>query len=286
MKLTELPTFEANWWPVMLETVPGSGESLTVAVVVRATSGQAFVRQAIPPADLSAMFGSAGKGMALIVGQTVLEIRRQLDEAITVERVDFPFGGIALGSARDCVARDLNEVFGISMRLSSAFAISGFGASREVADNEARIAFEEWAEKVQVGVLVAAHLDDLKSSFNVAMALTSTKKTRLGFVYGDYVAQFGVLRPGRSVSSDVRALKLKLFDLDVLRRERALLFKKAEILVGYQEPGDAYTSRQHESLLESWEFVAAEARARNVEPFRFDSAQSASAHIARCAIAA
>lgn len=283
MKPAELPTFEAQWWPVMLETVPGSGEALTVAVVVRASSGQASVRQAIPPALLSSMFGTSGKGMVLIVGQTVLEIRRQLEEAIAVEQLELPFGGMRLGSSRDCVARDLNEVFGIGMRLSSAFAISGFGAALETADIEARKAFEEWAEKVQLGVLVAAHIDALKNAFNVTVPLTHKKKTRLGFVYGEYVAQFGVLRPGRTISSDVRALKLKLFDLDVLRRERALQFKKAEILIGYQEPGDAYTSRQHESLNESWEFVAAEARARSVEAKRFDTAQHAADYLAQLA---
>jgi hypothetical protein len=91
----------------MLETVPGSGEALTVAVIVRASSGQATVRQAIQPAMLASLFGSAGKGMLLIVGQTVLEIRRQLDEAVPVSQLELPFGGMALGHERDCVARDL-----------------------------------------------------------------------------------------------------------------------------------------------------------------------------------
>jgi hypothetical protein len=286
MKAAELPTFEAQWWPVMLETVPGSGEAFTVAVIVRAASGQATVRQAIPPAVLSTLFTTAGKGMVLIVGHTVLDIRRQLDEGIAVERLDLPFGATTLGRARDCIARDINEVFGIAYRLSSAFAISEFGAGAESPDEEARKAFDEWAEKVQVGVQIAAHMDALKHAFNVNVPLAHRKKTRVGFVYGGYVAQFGVLRPGRTVSSDVRALKLKLFDLDVLRRERALQFDKAEILVGCQEPGDNYTSRQHESFRESWEFVAAEAKARRVVAHRFDTAQHAAQYLSALATAA
>ena len=66
MTPTELPTFEATWWPLMLETVPGSGEHLAVAVVVRAASGQSQVRQLISPAALNSMFGDAGKGMPLL----------------------------------------------------------------------------------------------------------------------------------------------------------------------------------------------------------------------------
>ncbi|MBN9411934.1 MAG: hypothetical protein J0H69_22545 [Burkholderiales bacterium] len=285
MNAADLPAFEAQWWPVRLEMVPGSGEALTIAVIVRAASGQASIRQAIPPSTLSNLFGTSGKGMVLVVGHTVLEVRKQLDAAVSVEQVELPFGGVTLGAPRDCIARDLNEIFGIALRLSSAFAIPEFGAAAETPESEARRAFDEWADKVQVGVMVAAHLDSLRNAFNVQFPLAHRKKTRVGFVYGGYVAQFGVLRPGKSVSADVRALKLKLFDLDVLRRERALQFNKAEILVGYQDAGDNYTSRQRESLRESWEFVAAEARARSVRARRFDTAQSAAAYLAEQAIA-
>ena len=279
--------FEAHWWPVMLETVPGSGEALTVAVVVRAASGQATVRQAIPPATLLGMFGSAGKGMMLIVGNTVLDIHRQLDNAVQVEQLDMPFGGLQLGPGRECAARDLNQIFDIAMRMGSAFSISNFGVSdQETPDKEARKAFEEWVEKVQASVAVLAQFDKLAAAFNVQVPLTHRKKTRLGFVYGGYVAQFGVLRPGRSVSADVKALKVKLFDLEVLRRERPLQFSRAEIIVGYQDAGDTYTRRQNDALNESWSFVASEATERNVVAHRFTTSAQAANHLAEVAQAA
>ena len=121
----QLPDFEAQWWPVMLETVQGSGERLCVAVVVRAKTGQATVRQAIPPATVASLFGaSSGKGMMFLVGQTIVDLKRQLDEFIPVEQLEPAFGGFHLGAMRDCVARDANEVFDIAMRLSTAFSCS------------------------------------------------------------------------------------------------------------------------------------------------------------------
>ena len=283
MTPSELPTFEAQWWPVMLETVHGSGEALCVGVIVRSAGGQASVRQAIPPSTLAAIFGSAGKGMVFVVGQTVLELKKQLDGLLSVEQLEFPFGGLRLGHARDCVARDANEVFDIAMRLSTAFSLSTFGAVAPSPDEEARRAFDEWANKVRDEVLAADLKEKLSTAFNVPVPLGNRKKLRVGFLMGDYVAQFGVLRIGRSISADQRALKLKVFDLETLRRERALQFQRAELIVGVETPGDSHPSRQRESLEEAWEFITHEAKERGVSPVRYATAYDAGRHLLQAA---
>ena len=285
----ELPTFEAQWWPVQLETVPGSGERLTVAIIVRAASGQLAVRQAISPATLGTIFGGAGKGMSLIVGETVLDIDRQIKAMVPADLLELPFGNLALGGPRDCLARDVNEVFDIAMRLSTAFSMSMFGAAtstRELVNVEARKAFEEWAEKVRLQVVAAQWHAQFMQSFNVAISLHSSRKLRLGFIHNGYVAQFGVLRPGRSIGADVRALKVKLFDLDSVRRDQLFAFRRAELLIGYQNPGDVYTRRQQETLRESWAFVEHEARGRNVQTVRCVNAAEAAYHLHHSALAA
>lgn len=283
----ELPTFESRWWPVQLETVPGSNERLTVAVVVEARSGQATVRQAIAPPTLTAIFGTAGKGMSLIVGETVLELDRQIKNMVAIDQLELPFGNIHVGPARDCLARDLNETFEIAMRLSSGFSVSAFGTRvAEKGDSEARRAFEEWAEKVRLQVVAAEWQDRLATSFNLPVVLSSKKKLRIGFMQGGYVAQFGVLRPGRSISADVRALKLKLFDLDTLRRDQVLSFRQAELLIGFQSAGDAFTSRQREALNDSWAFVEHEAKERNVRAIRCNDAEAAARHLHERVLAA
>lgn len=287
MTPNELPTFEAQWWPVQMETVPGSNERLTVAVVVRARTGQATVRQTISPPTLAAMFGTAGKGMCLVVGETVLELDRQLKNMVPVQQLELPFGNIDLGPERDCLARDLNETFDIAMRLSSGFSMSLFGAKNtEQGDGEAREAFAEWAEKVRLQVLATEWQDKMIASFNLAITLSSKRKLRVGFMHDGYVAQFGVLRPGRSIGADVRALKLRLFDLDSLRRDQLLVLRKAELLVGYQAAGDAFTKRQRESLNDAWAFVAHEAKQRNVVTVQCTDAEAAARHLHESLLAA
>lgn len=286
MRLPELPTFEATWWPVWLETVPGSGERIHVAVVVQPTDTQSTkVRQLISPPTLRAMFGQAGNGLQVVVGETVLAIQQQLDAGIKPDQLDMPFGGQGLGRARDCLAHDLEEVFSVAARMAGAFGISQFGAI-ETPKLESRRAFDEWAQKVRTQVQQAAWHEALQDSFDIPISVTSRKKLRVGFVFGSYVAQFGVLRPGRSVTADVRALKLKLFDLDTLRRDQLLPFNRAEVLVGYQDAGDSHTRRQQESLQDSWHFIEQEAKARNVGTVRCPTAAFAAEHLHQMALAA
>lgn len=287
MTPTDLPTFEAQWWPVQLETVPGSGECLTIAIIVQARTGQTAVRQAILPHTLISMFGTAGKGMILIVGDTVLHIDRQLRDMVPLEMLELPFGGLRVGPRRDVLARDINEVFDIAMRLGSGFALSNFGVRvAEAGDKEARKAFDEWAEKVRLQVMATEWQDRMRNAFNLHITLSTRKKLRVGFLQDGYVAQFGVLRPGKSIAADVRALKVKLFDIDSLRRDQVLHLRQAELLIGYQTAGDAFTRRQRESLNESWAYVEYEARQRDVVTVRCQNAEMAARHLHDALIAA
>jgi len=283
MTAHQLPSFEAQWWPLLLETVPGSGERLCVAVIVRSASGQASIRQAISPATVTHLFGAAGQGMTFLVGHTVLDIKRQLDELVPVEQLEPAFGGLRFGNMRDCVARDVNEVFDIAMRLSTAFSLSTFGTDTTSPDKEAQRAFDEWADKVREQVLSLERKESLTSAFNVSIPLGPRKRLRVGFVHGGYVAQFGVLRVGRSMTSDQRALKLKMFDLEALRREQPFAVQRAELIVGVESPGDSHPTRQRETLAETWDFITHEATARGISPRRCVSARDASEHVARMA---
>lgn len=285
MNHIELPSFEATWWPVMMEPVPGSGERLTVAALVRAASGQGQVRQLISPTALSGMFGAAGSGMKVMVTKTALAIQMQMDRGVPVEDLQLPFGGFELGAPRDCLARDLNEVFDVAFRLGGAFGVSLFG-SREKPSSETRRAFDEWAEKIRVVLLNSAQ-DQFRDAFNVGVPLLANKKARIGFLSDGYAANFGVLRPGRSTASDMRALKVKIFDLEALRRTSPLLARTAEILVGYpvaqQDVG--YSRREVESQSDSWEFIDFEAKQRDVRAFRYSTVREAANHLHHAAAA-
>lgn len=285
MRQAELPSFEATWWPVTLETVPGSGERITIAAIVRAASGQAQVRQSIPPATLSALFGSSAPGMRMLLAQTVLSVQKQLDAGVPVEHVSLPFGGLAFGTPRDCVGHDMQDVFDVAFRLGGAFSESNHSAS-EAPSADTRRAFDEWADKVR-DELLSDGLAELRMAFNLSLPLQARKKARIGFVRGAYAAQFGVLRPGRSASHDMRALKIKLFDLEALRRTEPLFTRRTELLVGYPEIGEgsAFSARELQSQRDSWTFIELEAQQRNVKAWRYGSARMAAEHLQKAAAA-
>lgn len=281
MTPTDLPTFEATWWPVVLDTVNGGEERLVIGTVARAASGQSQVRQAIPPATLNAMFTTAGKGMQLIVGTTMLEMQKQLDAGVRPEDLDPPFGGVRLGHPRDCVARDLNEVFAVAIRLTSAFGVSDFG-TRERVTPETQLAFDDWAERVRLELLMHENRLQLEAHFNMRVQLAPRKFSHVGFMHGGYVANFGVLRPGHG-SDDTRALKLKLFDIGAYRRLNAMTVHAAEVIVGYPDiaGNSAFSRREIETLDASWRFLEDEARARNVTPVRCHTVHEAANHLRR-----
>lgn len=263
-----------------METIPGSGELITVAILARAASGQAKVRQTIAPALLSTLFGpSCGKGMQMMIGTTVLSLQKQLDEGVSFDKIELPFGGFAFAHARDGVARDFSEVFDIAVRLSAAFGVSAFGTRQAVPDSSKR-AFEDWADKVRSDLLAA----ELKQAFtveefNVRIKL-ARKHVKFGFLRRGYAANFAVLRPGQT-SGDSRSLKAKVFDLEALRRDQILPIDHAEVLLGSPPESAlaAFSNRELETFHASMAFIADEAKARNVGLVRCSNSAEAANHI-------
>lgn len=277
----ELPSFEATWWPLMMEAIPGSGEAITVAILARAASGQSQVRQCVQPNILSGLFGSAGKGVQTLVGTTVIDLQAQLDEGVPVEKVDLTYGGFHFGHARDGVARDLNEVFDVAVRLSAAFGQSSFGHQIEAADSS-REAFDDWAQRVRDALLLhEANMALRVADFDVRVKL-DRKTVRFGLLRAGYAANFGVLRPGH-ISGDIRSLKVKVFDLEALRRDQLSAPDYTDVLLGCPpaQALGAFTRREVESFGASLAFIEAEARARNVDLVRCTSQDDAAAHIRR-----
>lgn len=279
-----LPDFQATWWPVRMETIPGSGEAITVAVIVRAASGQSQVRQSVAPAVLASLFGTAGKGIASVVGATVIDLQQQLNDGVVVERLDMPFGGFGVGADRESTTRDINEAFDIAVKLSAAFGQSNFGAGQEAEASSER-AFEDWADQIRTDLLTLElrqiSLAPRPEEFNVRIKLNN-KAVRIGFLRQHYAVNFGVMRPGHT-SGDTRSLKVKVFDLEAVRRDQIHPIDNAEVLVGCP-PADALgymAARERESYMSSLAFLEAEAKARSVEFMRFSTPHEAAQHLAR-----
>lgn len=285
MNQAELPTFEATWWPVSMETVAGSGEAITVAIIARAASGQSSIRQVIDPATLNAMFGANyHKGMHWMVSTLVVHAQKALDAGVPVERLEFAFGGFSRLHARDCVARDLNEVFDLAVSMASGFVDSPFGRRPASADTPSA-AFHDWAAGVRDALFASDQVQLQDNEFNVRVKLHN-KTVAFGLLHGRYAANFGVLRPGHA-ATDVRSLKVKLFDLESLRNDPMRGIEHFEVLMGCL-PASAlapYSRREVDSFHQTLEFITVEARMRDVTLVRCADHADAANHIVR-AIAA
>lgn len=281
MHPAELPTFEATWWPVSMETVAGSGEAITVAIIVRAASGQSSIRQVIDPATLNAMFGSHHhKGMHWMVSNVVVHAQKALDQGVPVEQLTFAFGGFQRLHARDCVARDLNEVFDLAVSMASGFVDSPFGRRADSGD-AGGAAFHDWAAGVREVLFASDQVQLQEREFNVRVKLHN-KTVSFGLLHGAYAANFGVLRPGHA-SSDMRSLKVKLFDLGSLRNDPLRGIDRFEVLMGCP-PGNAlasYSRREVDGFHQTLEFIMAEARTRDVTLVRCADHVDAANHIIR-----
>lgn len=283
MQPFDLPSFAASWWPLFMETVPGSGERITVAILVReAESGRATIRAAFPPAVYTTLFGSAaGKGMLAMATSTIVELQRQLDGGVPVENLDPPFGGFVLGTEHDGVARDAADLFDVGLRMSSGLGVSAFGAA-PARPSASSMAFDEWADNVRAELMTQMGALKFNPQEFRARVKVARKTLQFGFLRGGFVANFGLLRPG-TAATDCRALKTKIFDLEAVRREQLLPVRRADVLLGCPNPMalTVHSQKEVESFHTSWEFLDSEARARGVNLVRCESHVEAARHIAK-----
>ena len=209
----------------------------------------------------------------------MIALQAQIDRETKLENLEFPFGGIGFGRPRECCGQDINEVFDVATRLAGAFGQSQFGL-HESPSKDSQKAFEDWAERVREQALTLQKTM-LPEAFNISIKLLPNRRTRIGFMHGDYAAQFGVLRPGKATTADLRALKVKLFDLEVLRRAQAVSIATTEVLVGCPElnADSPFPKRESIRLNESWEFIDNEAKQRNIKALRCSTAVQAAKHL-------
>jgi hypothetical protein len=107
--------YTGHWWPIYLEPVPGSGERMTVAIIVVGDSGERVVHNPLPADTLR-------NGVAQLVNDAILELRRQLLECSDVDALVMPSAAIIRGTRRDGQAANLQ---GLAIQASQYCASLG-----------------------------------------------------------------------------------------------------------------------------------------------------------------
>lgn len=275
----DLPRYKARWWPLYLEPIPGSGEQLTIAVAAVGDDGDSQIRQVLPRSALAMLFGPHSTGIFAVVTQTLTDVQSQLENGVRVPDIAMPFDGLDFGAEREAWADNINAVFDQAVRLTSSLGATAFGETRSL-DSEVERVFAEWATKVRENVVAKRTAWNDRFEHNIRVG--GRRPTRINFIHDDYAANFGVIRPKKP--ADIRALKIKLFDLERLRRHQPLIVKRVEVLVGIPKqntPG--LTGRDYSLLKDSFDFIYHEGIARDVPVHRFESAREVAKHLLKAA---
>lgn len=274
-----LPTYQANWWPVYLEPIPGSGERLTVAVIVNGNDGVRQVRSVLPISAFRMLYGDHAMGMMAVVVQTLERIQSQMNQRTAISRLKLPYGGVHIGAKRDSLADDINGVFDQAVRLTSSLGITTFGEATDSSDVQK--AFAEWAARIRNVVISDHRYAAWNERFEHNVKL-GTRKARINFIAGQYVANFGVLRP--QTPADMRALKIKIFDLERYRRHHPLLPLDIEVLIGVpSREGNSLSPKAAQSIADNFDYVHSEGEARKIKVLKFTSPESVARHLQKVA---
>lgn len=264
----ELPEYSADWWPIYLEPVPGSGERITIGVAAIGMDRKRQVRNVLPKSALTMMYGEHSTGLMAVVVQTLTSIQNQLDNNVAPANIQIPFGGIFLGDQRDGLSDDISGIFDQAIRLTSSLGVTAFGEAKGI--SEVAQVFAEWSRKVRESVL-QKHAG-WEERFEKNIKVQGSKSARFSYLHHSYAANFGVIRPRKA--QDTRALKIKLFDLELLRRQHPITITDVEVLIGVPtDDRPDLTSRDVRNVNDNFEFIYQEGKARNVTVKRFDTAR-------------
>lgn len=289
MNFPAFPSYRARWWPLYVEGIPGSGERLTFAIGAVGEDGQQQLRMVMQPEALRILFGpQQGGALYGMLAQCLVSMRRWSEQspfepkgpdrpsfqkfavqaAIDVpmfqrvkrELIDAPIvlSNVSRGKARDAFAHDLDDVFEQAIRLSASTGASSFDTVHRRQEAEVEQASTEWFDHVRQAVL--AQRVDWAESFSRPVSLSRVKRrTVIGFMRDDYAANLGVLRADvHRTSADMRALRLKLQDLDLLRSAPLLLRPtRLDLIVG-RAPDDSpgMTRVKADNLKRNVEYIA------------------------------
>jgi hypothetical protein len=223
--LSDFPQLEhgrAQWAPIYLEALPGSGERLTVAVAAQADDGSFSVALAIPPTVIACMYAERAAQVQSYIDTIRDSLRRHLEAGAILSEWAPPFDGtVFLGPVGPATGVELEAVLRGACQLTSSIAVSRAGGSVEmqlVAEDEAAYgsapSTDNWEREIRKRVV--ERIPDYDARFNRSIRGTLTK-TRIGYLGTRVAANFAQIAPGRPFARTRTAGKAKLFDLQLLR---------------------------------------------------------------------
>jgi hypothetical protein len=219
-----VPELTAEWAPVYLEPLQGSGERLVVAVVGIDRSGGAAAQVAAPPRAWKCLYGNDARR---IIGLTDLIVDSFEDHAASGGSLGgwiMPSGSCHLGIVRVGLGASLGQILAQGVRLtSSMFDPSVIDAVSAAGDIPSSQDVDRFVQRVKELAIRSA--SELEHRFRQSISVgEGAKRTEIGYIGIEIAANFEVLRPNVGALERRRTrAKSKLIDLQALRDQKDLL---------------------------------------------------------------
>ena len=209
----------AEWCPLYLESLPGSGERLCIGVV--GADDTTFDALPVPNLSrLSSVYGKGSPSFEWAAKLAILEVR-EIVARMGIDRLNFEmqgFEGFYAGEKRIGAGRNLQDLLSLALQQSSALASqsSAESAGSDVAELTRAGPLTGAVKKIVVGLR-----PQLRENFGLQYRFSkSTRPTVFGFVGRRMIANFTSLGADSSqvLASQVDRAKARLWDLEQLQK--------------------------------------------------------------------
>jgi hypothetical protein len=239
--------FSAYWAPIQLELIIGSGERLTVGIVVVDRDGQATVHQAIPAKTFTCLHGKYGKQLAVLASDAMESAQEFARRTRLDGHWSAPFQGAFLGDLREAEGNTLDDLVSDALRMSSSIAASQ--STTEVATSADDSADPERDVDEVMALTRNIVIETMPLAENLFTQQVNVGNDPLNhevfFVGEKTVIQMAWIKPSRQLQHYLKASRSDLWSLHYLRAHSHLRNRPHfELLLGHPVNINRHTPAQ------------------------------------------
>lgn len=239
----------AQWFPVYLDPMPGSGERITIAVAAW-HAGEHVVVRTLSPQVARCMYGSDSAAVLGVVDLVCDSLRAHLESGADAAHWLPPIrDAVFLGTLSTGYADTLAQVADAARALTSSLRDPALELANAPAIDADDDAGDEWERQIREETVRQRATFAPRFLQKVALR-EGAPPTRFGYLGDRLAAQFGRLLPGRGLTNHRNRAKAYITDLQILRdRERAdILARPYYELMLWLPPDDspAYSATQRD----------------------------------------